>query len=137
LVDERKCVVILNRTLPLGLLVNASAVMGVSLGQLVEGAVGGDLTDASGTIHRGITTIPIAMLGADPERLAQIVERARAIRELVLIDFTNVAQKSRSYDEYAAKLAQVPAGELAYLAVLLWGDRTAVSELTMDLTLLR
>jgi hypothetical protein len=133
----KKCVIVINKSLPLGLMANSAAVLGVALGRLAVGGVGPDVPDASGVNHRGITTIPIAVLAASADELKAIAALARERPEIDLVDFTDAAQTSKSYPDYSAKLASRPTSELGYLAILLWGDKSTIAQLTSSLPLLR
>jgi AraC-like DNA-binding protein len=48
-----KVVMIIDKELPLGLIANTAAVLGASLGKMVDGLIGGDLRDADGNVHLG------------------------------------------------------------------------------------
>ena len=47
-----KCVIVVDRDLPLGLKTNAAAALGMSLGAQVDGLIGPDVIDADGYTHR-------------------------------------------------------------------------------------
>jgi len=131
----RKCVIVVDKALPIGLLANATAVLGVSLGRLAIESVGPDVDDAAGVSHRGITTIPIAVLGATSADVLAIASAARALSDVVVVDFTDAAQTSKSYADYTTGTRSD--AELRYLAVLLYGDKAAITQLTSSLPLLR
>lgn len=64
MVSERKCVIAVADDLPIGMTLNAVAVLAVALGRRVDGITGGDVQDASGQTHVGIVNIPIPILKA-------------------------------------------------------------------------
>lgn len=128
---------VIDSDLPVGLQVNTAAVLGVTLGKIVDGLTGDDLKDASGQPHVGITTVPIPVLRADAATIADLRERAAAIDDLLVVDFTDIAQTSKRYEEYADRLGSTSAGELTYLGVALCGDKKPVNRLTGSLSLLR
>ncbi len=103
--------------------------------------MGRDLTDADGVPHPGITVLPLPVLAAPAERLRRIRgEAALAVRQgedVLVVDFTDIAQRTHRYDDYAEALAGARAGDLAYAGVLLYGPRTLVDDLTGSLPLLR
>ena len=69
-----KCVMVLDENLPLGLLANTAAILGITLGKHMPEAVGADVLDGSGKAHLGIITFPVPILRGDAEQI-------RAIRE--------------------------------------------------------
>lgn len=54
-----------------------------------------------------------------------------------MVDFTDVAQASRVYEDYTRKIAVLPAEQLHYLGAALYGKRETVNKLTGSLPLLR
>lgn len=131
-----KCVMVLNEELPVGLAVNTAGVLAFSLGREMGSVVGPEVLDGSGSSHLGITTLPIPILKAKEEVVKDI--RARAGEEgLVVVDFTDAAQTSKTYEEYTEKIAAVTSEELEYLGVALYGDKKPVNKLTGSLPLLR
>ena len=64
---------VINRDLPLGLVANTAAVLGISLSKIYQEAiVGGDIVDADGNLHLGITAQTIPILSASREHLKEI-----------------------------------------------------------------
>jgi hypothetical protein len=51
----KKCIIILDEKLPIGLLANASAVLAMTIGSRVDDIIGDNIKDASENIHLGIT----------------------------------------------------------------------------------
>ncbi len=49
----KKCVVVVDGDLPLGLLANTATVLAITLGARVEAIVGEDAVDGSGEVHSG------------------------------------------------------------------------------------
>jgi hypothetical protein len=134
-----KCVIVIDSNLPLGLLVNTAAVLSVTLGKMVEGIVGSDLADGSGKIHRGITIIPIPILKGTRDLLKDLCLQLHdeADEDVLVVDFCDVAQTSKTYDEYAQKLIAVSAGDIAYLGIALYGPAKIINRFTGSLALLR
>ena len=128
-----KCVLVIDGDLPVGLQVNTAAVLSVSVGKLVAGLTGADLKDASGQAHAGITTVPIPALRSDATGIAALRTRATLVEGVTVVDVTDVAQTSKTYDEYADRLGATPAEQLTYLGVALHGERRAVTRLTGSL----
>ena len=131
-----KCVMVLNEELPVGLAVNTAGVLAFTLGREMGSVVGPEVFDASGNSHLGITTLPIPILRAKREVVKDI--RSRADEEgLIVVDFTDAAQTSKTYEEYTEKMSAVTSEELEYLGVALYGDKKPVNKLTGSLPLLR
>lgn len=134
---EKKCVMVVGTGLPVGLAVNAAAVLAVTLGSKIESIVGPDIADVSGGSHVGLVDIPIPVLKADAEALADIRSRAVTMEGLLVVGFTDVARTSRTYEEYTQKMADSAPEDLEYLGVALHGDKKLVNKLTGSLPLLR
>jgi hypothetical protein len=134
-----KCVMVINRELPVGLIANTAAVLAVSLGKKIDGLVGEDVLDADGSVHPGITQAPIPILGGDGgliHRLRQTLTQ-QAGDGVYYVDFCDVAQRSNRYDEYRAKLAAAPGEALAYLGIAICGPNKFVERLTGSIGLLK
>lgn len=134
---EKKCVLVVETGLPVGLAVNAAAVLAVTLGRRIESIVGPDVADASGGSHVGLVDVPIPVLEADAGVLGDVRSRAVAMDGLLVVGFTDAARTSRTYEEYTKKMAASASGDLEYLGVALYGDRKLVNKLTGSLPLLR
>lgn len=132
-----KAAIVINESLPLGFVANTAAVLGVSLGAACSEIVGPDLVDASGTVHPGITGLPIPILSADDSRLKQLVLAASATGDVRTVPFNDIAQKCKSYSDYQARLSSSETIDLSYLGVLLVGTRRSVSRLVGSLPLLK
>ena len=57
--QNQKCVIILDEGLPLGLLANTAAILGITLGKKMPETVGPDVTDRTGSEHLGIIEFPV------------------------------------------------------------------------------
>ena len=57
--QNEKCVMVMDERLPLGLMINAAAIMGISLGKAIPQMVGADVVDGSGKEHLGIIEFPV------------------------------------------------------------------------------
>ena len=135
-----KLVMVINRDLPLGLVANTSAVLGISLSKIYqEDIVGGDIVDADGNLHLGITAQTIPILSASREQVKEIREAMfePAFAEVAAIDFSEAAQRCLNYEQYVRSLAQLSAEELFYLGVCMYGPKKKVNKLTGSLPLLR
>ncbi len=134
-----KCVMIIDRELPVGIAANTSAILGITLGKHIPQQVGEDVTDGSNKTHMGIITIPVAMLRGDKEILKELRERLYddEFSDLVTVDFSDVAQSCNVYGEYTGKAAMVRERDHTYLGIAIYGDRKKVNRLTGSMPLLR
>lgn len=136
--NGNKCVMVIDGDLPIGLIANTAAILGVTLGTKQDSIVGEDVQDGSGYRHLGITTIPIPILKASKEEIRSIRTLAAANEpEVMLVDFTSAAQTSRSYDEYEGKLLQSEAEQIEYLGIALYGESKKVKKLTGQIALMK
>lgn len=131
-----KLVIVLDRALPLGLLANAAAVLAFSASRSIPGGVGRDTEDADGEAHAGITQLPIPVLACETGQIKGLRDRARD-EGLLCIDFSDVAQRAKNYEDYAAELKSRSGSELAYLGLCIYGESDSVRRLTGNLGLVK
>lgn len=133
-----KCVLVINEELSPGLAANTAAVLAVSIGHQIDGLVGEDVADCDHSVHRGITQIPLPLLKSNGEHLREL--RSMLLdeenQELYFVDFCDVAQKSKNYQEYQKKMEGLPGQSLNYLGIALCGPRKLISQYTGSLPLL-
>lgn len=132
---DNKLAIVIDGSLPAGLVANTAAVLAMTLGSRLPGVIGPDVKDADCGLHVGITTLPIPVLVADQDALKRI--RSQALDDVLLVDFTETAQRSRTYDEYTEKLANAGEASHGYLGIALFGPRKRIQKLTGSLRLLR
>jgi hypothetical protein len=125
-----KIVIVLDKDLPAGLLANAAAVLAFSSARHLPQGVGQDLEDADGGIHPGITNLPIPVLACDADRLADLREQALSLPGVGCVDFSDVAQRAKHYEDYEARLKASRKTELRYLGLCLYGEPSGVKRLT-------
>ena len=137
--QKNKCVMVIDAALPVGVAANTAAVLGVTLGQRHPELVGPPMTDGSGGVHCGIIRIPVPVLKGDAASLRALREQLAApeYAELETIDFSDLAQSCRTYDEYLRRGARVREDALDYRGVAIFGDRKKIARLTGSLPLLR
>lgn len=134
---DKKCVIVLDQDLPMGLLANASAVLALTLGKTVDGILGHDIEDGSGEMHKGITNTVLPILKTEKANLTTIREKAKSLESVIIVDFSDVAQRTKTYDDYADQLKATKSTDLRYLGIALYGDKQAINSLTGNLALLR
>lgn len=136
---NKKCVMVIDSELPAGIIANTSAILGITLGKHIPDQVGENVADATGKTHLGIITIPVAMLKGDKKTLKALRERLYSpeFGDLVVVDFSDVAQSCNIYSEYTAKAASIPENEHTYLGAAIYGDKKKINSLTGFMPLLR
>ncbi len=134
---KEKCVLVADVTLPAGVLANTAAILGVTLGAHFPQAVGPDVPDGSGTLHPGIITLPIPVLKSDAAGLRALRSRLRepVFQDLFAADFSDVAQRCRTYSDYLSSAAETGERSFTYLGLLLYGPKEKVNKLTGSLPL--
>lgn len=135
-----KLVMVIDKELPLGMIANTAAVLGISLSKVFpQDIVGPDVQDADGNTHIGITSQTIPVLGGNREQIKEIRNRLfdAAFADVATIDFSEVAQKSLEYDDYIGALSCLPSADMYYLGVCLYGPKKKINKLTGNIALLR
>lgn len=130
--NEEKCVIIIDETLPLGIKVNVAAILGISLGHFQKEIVGQDVFDASGYCHRGIIEFPVPVLKGNTEILKTIMLKIQTdhFHDLIVIDFTDLAQSCKTYDDYISKMKNCQEKDLCYIGILICGNKKKINKLT-------
>lgn len=137
--QTEKCVMVLNEHLPLGLIANTAAILGITLGKKMPEVVGTDVTDHSGNAHLGIIEFPVPILKGTPECLKALRERLYApkFEEVTVVDFSDLAQSCKTYEEFIGKMHTADESALSYFGIALCGPKKKVNKLTGNLPLLR
>ena len=134
-----KCVMIIDNKLPSGIIANTTAALGISLAGSVGGLTGSDLEDSEGRKHEGVTNIPIPVLALEKEELKakydSLLESGDA--DLKIIGFSDVAQKSRDYEDYKNTLQKKGRDDINYLGICIYGPDRKVNSITGNLKILR
>lgn len=138
-IQNQKCVMVIDEELPLGIIANTAAIMGITLGRHLPKAVGPDVLDKNENNHLGIIAFPVPILNAGREKIKAIREQLYQpdFSELVVVDFTDAAQSCNDYDEFIAKIAQIEESNLIYYGIGICGSKKLVNKLTGNLPLLR
>lgn len=137
--QDMKCVMIIDENLPLGIITNTAAVMGLTLGKHFPDIVGADVFDQTGNRHLGIIEFPIPILKGDSEFIKELREKLYEAEysALTIVDFSDVAQSCKTYDEFIEKISKVPHADLNYFGIAICGNKKLVNKLTGSLPLLR
>lgn len=136
---NEKCVMVIYETLPLGIIANTAAIMGITLGKKMPEAVGADVSDQSGNIHLGIIEFPVPILKGSSEIINSIRKKLyfEEYNDVVVVDFSDLAQGCKTYDEYIDKMAQAPESTLNYIGIAICGPKKKINKLTGNMPLLR
>lgn len=137
--QNEKCVMVIDEKLPLGIIANAAAIMGITLGKKMPEVVGADVRDRSGREHLGIIEFPVPVLRGDAERIKGIREKLyeQEFSDLTVVDFSDLAQGCRTYGEFIERMGETEDGELNYFGIAVCGEKKKVNRLTGSLGLLR
>lgn len=135
--QKEKCVMVLDESLPLGVLANTAAILGVTLGKQLPEIVGRDVRDRSGREHLGIIELPVPVLRAPAERLRELRETLYGpeYQDLTVADFSGLAQSCGTYDEFTGRMKE--AEDLRYFGLAICGEKKKVNRLTGSMPLLR
>lgn len=137
--QDTKCVMIIDENLPLGILANTAAILGITLGKHAPELVGKDAVDASEKGHLGIITIPVPILKGNKEILRELREKlyTSGYDDIIVADFSDVAQSCNIYSEYLQKASTISETEHTYLGLAIYGNKKKVNKLTGSIPLLR
>lgn len=137
--EEKKCVMVIDETLPLGFIANTAAILGNTLGSHYPDLVGVDVPDKDGNEHMGIISIPIPILKGNKDVLSDLINRLsdEKYKDIVVADFSDVAQSCNIYDEYIEKISKVNSSEMTYFGLALYGNKKLINKLTGSMGLLR
>lgn len=121
--ENVKCVMVIDESLPLGIAMNTAGVLGISLGKKIPECVGVDVMDQDGIAHAGTIQIPVPILKMSGEELKELVHQVKNDEELTMLDFTDIAQGCKVYDEYIERSAQHKTEEFTYYGIALFGNK--------------
>lgn len=137
--QNEKCVMIIDENLPLGVIANTAAIMGITLGKEMPEVVGEDVFDKSGSRHLGIIEFPVPVLKGNPETIKAIREKLYEpeFSELSVVDFSDLAQSCKTYEEFINKMKTATESDLNYFGIAICGSKKKVNKLTGSMPLLR
>ena len=130
---------ILDETLPRGLIANAAAILGITLGKKLPTIVGQSVADKDGNEHEGIIIFPVSVLAGRKELIKSLRQKlfGADFNDIVTVDFSDVAQGCKTYAEYINKMSDTSESALAYFGIAICGDKKKVNRLTGNLPLLK
>lgn len=136
---NEKCVMVIDGNLPAGMIANTAAIMGITLGKNLPEVVGADVTDQSGARHLGIIEFPVPILRGTRPVLKELRETLSqpGFQDLTVVDFSELAQGCKTYDEFIEKMGRAPESTLEYIGVAICGPKKKVNQLTGSMPLLR
>ena len=113
--------------------------MGITLGKQMPEVVGADVYDRTGNGHLGIIEFPVPILKGNVEVIKSIREKLYEpeFTDLTVVDFSDLAQGCKTYDEFIEKIKDVSETELNYYGVAICGAKKKVNKLTGSMALLR
>lgn len=134
-----KCVMVIDENLPMGIISNTAAIMGITLGKYAPETVGSDVVDKTGNSHLGIVELPVPILKGNKELIKDLRKKLYStdFEELTVVDFSDVAQSCNVYDEFIQRIANVAEDELQYFGIAIYGNKKKVNKLTGSMPLLR
>lgn len=133
---NEKCVMIIDEALPHGEAANTAAVLGITLGGRIPNVIGADVGDGAGYSHAGVIRIPVPILKASRDEIGRLRLRLyKEFADLTAIDFTDLAQSCRTYDEFIDKMSYT--STLGYIGLVVYGDKQKINKLTGNLPLLK
>lgn len=138
-IENEKCVMIINEKLPSGIIANTAAILGITIGKKIPELIGSEVIDSNGNIHNGIIKIPIPVLRGNSEILRNIRQKLfeSEFSTLITVDFTDLAQSCKTYDEFTEKTANCEEKLLNYIGIAICGDKRKINKLTGNLPLLK
>lgn len=137
--QNEKCVMVIDEHLPLGIIANTAAIMGITLGKKMPEIVGTDVIDKTGNEHLGIIEFPVPVLKGNIESIKELRKRLYEpdFSDLTVVDFSDLAQSCKSYDEFIGKMKEISESDLNYFGIVICGAKKKVNKLTGSMPLLR
>ena len=137
--QNEKCVMVIDEHLSLGIIANTAAIMGITLGKKMPEVVGADVTDKTGNEHLGIIEFPVPILKGNAESMKAIREKLYEpdFSDLTVVDFSDLAQSCKTYEEFIGKMKAVSEVDLNYFGNAICGAKKKVNKLTGNMPLLR
>lgn len=137
--QNEKRVMVIDENLPLGIIANTAAIMGITQGKKMPEVVGADVYDRIGNEHLGIIEFPVPILKGNADIIKTIREKLYEpdFSDLTVVDFSDLAQGCKTYDEFIEKMKEVSEIDLNYFGLAICGTKKKVNKLTGSMALLR
>ena len=138
-VENEKCVIVVDENLPLGIIANTAAILGITMGMKMPDVVGNDVLDLEGNAHIGIIQFPVPILKGNTKILKKLRTRLfePQFSELTVVDFSDLAQGCKTYNEFIGKMANTSESRLNYIGIAVCGNKKQINKLTGSMPLLR
>lgn len=138
-VENEKCVIVIDESLPIGIIANTAAILGITMGMKMPDVVGSDVLDLEGNSHTGIIQFPVPILKGNVELLRELRIKLfeEQYSELTVVDFSDLAQGCKTYDEFIEKMKNSSEQDLNYIGIAICGNKKKINKLTGNLPLLR
>ena len=138
-VENEKCVIVVDENLPLGIIANTAAILGITMGMKMPDVVGNDVLDLEGNAHIGIIQFPVPILKGNTEILKKLRTKLfePQFSELTVVDFSDLAQGCKTYNEFIGKIANTSESRLNYIGIAVCGNKKQINKLTGSMPLLR
>ena len=138
-VQNEKCVMLIDENLPVGIIANTAAILGITLGMKMPDVVGEDVADMNGNVHMGIIKFPVPILKGNIEQIKALRAKlfSAEYNDLTVVDFSDLAQSCKTYDEFIDKMAACSENALSYIGIAICGNKKKINKLTGNLPLLR
>ncbi len=101
--------------------------------------VGNDVLDLEGNAHMGIIQFPVPILKGNTKILKKLRTRLfePQFSELTVVDFSDLAQGCKTYNEFIGKIANTSESRLNYIGIAVCGNKKQINKLTGSMPLLR
>lgn len=129
-----KAVVVIADDLPVGLAINAAALVTSTFGNQLSHLIGNNVSDRSGFPHSGLTWLPFAILKAGRDTLNKLRTDSH-VQKLHIVDIPEAAQMARVYEDFSHRMSTINEEDIRYLAIGIYGDKSKVVALTRKLAL--
>ena len=138
-VENEKCVIVVDENLPLGIIANTAAILGITMGMKMPDVVGNDVLDLEVNPHMGIIQFLVPILKGNTEILKKLRTRLfePQFSELTVVDFSDLAQGCKTYNEFTHKMANTSESKLNYIGIAVCGNKKQINKLTGSMPLLR
>ena len=138
-VENEKCVIVVDENLPLGIIANTAAILGITMGMKMPDVVGNDVLDLEGNPHMGIIQFPVPILKGNTKILKKLRTKLfePQFSELTVVDFSDLAQECKTYNEFIGKMANTSESRLNYIGIAVCGNKKQINKLTGSMPLLR